>query len=306
MSKLAPLGYYEKACRAVAEALSVDELKKIRAETEALKAAAKVAKNRGMEADAIAIRMRAVRRLDELIKAQKNTVGLAKGGKPYQRSKLTGAADAPVATLAMQDIDKHLAKQARTLGALSDERFEAVVAEARDKVNRAVRNTVREVELEQERAAYASRIEQGCTVDDLAALAASGFRASAICADFPWEFKVYSGKGKQRSAERHYDTWPLERIATFAREWLPRLAAKRTAVVGGEASAAGRVGGHRRIRVRVQIRRLRVGKDEAVGRVHHARWRRPALGHGLRHADQHRTRAARHQGRTAAPFDGRA
>ena len=28
----------------------------------------------------------------------------------------------------------------------------------------------------------------------------------------PWEFKVYSGKGKQRSAERHYDTKPLEAI----------------------------------------------------------------------------------------------
>ena len=65
MRKLAPLGYYEKACRAVAKALSVDELAKIRIEAVALAAAAKVAKDREMEADAVAIRMRAVRRLDQ-------------------------------------------------------------------------------------------------------------------------------------------------------------------------------------------------------------------------------------------------
>jgi hypothetical protein len=149
----ATLAIYDRACKAIAEALSVDELKQIRVEAEALRAAAKVAKNRGVEADAIAIRMRAVRRLDQLIEAQKATVGLAKGGKPYQH-KPTGVSDTPVATLAMQGIDKNLAKQARTLGALSDESFEAVVADARDKVNRAVRNAVREVEIEQERASY--------------------------------------------------------------------------------------------------------------------------------------------------------
>jgi hypothetical protein len=153
MSKLAPLGYYEKACRAVAEALSVDELKKIRIEAEAIRAAAKVAKNRTMEADATAIRMRAVRRLDQLIEAQKATVGLAKGGKPYQR-KPTGVADTPVATLAMQGIDKNLAKQARVLGALSAEKFEAVVADARDRVTHAVRDVVRHVEILQKRASY--------------------------------------------------------------------------------------------------------------------------------------------------------
>jgi N6-adenosine-specific RNA methylase IME4 len=30
--------------------------------------------------------------------------------------------------------------------------------------------------------------------------------------DAPWSFKVYSGKGKERSAERYYDTMSLEEI----------------------------------------------------------------------------------------------
>src|SRR5262249_51540003 len=56
--------------------------------------------------------------------------------------------------LASQGIDKNLAKQARVLGALSDERFEAVVAGARDKVSRAVRSAVIEIERLQKRESY--------------------------------------------------------------------------------------------------------------------------------------------------------
>ena len=135
MSKLAPIGYYDKACRAVAKARSVDELRKIRIEAEAIRAAAKVAKNRSMESDAVAIRMRAVRRLDQLIEAQRKTVGLARGAEHGgRRKRIDGVRKTPSIvrpTLAMQGIDKGLAKQARTLGALSDEQFEAVVTEAR-------------------------------------------------------------------------------------------------------------------------------------------------------------------------------
>jgi N6-adenosine-specific RNA methylase IME4 len=91
-----------------------------------------------------------------------------------------------------------------------------VAADASDKVGRAVRNAVREVEIDQEREVYRARTEQGGTVADLEALAASGYRAGVICPDFPWAFDAYSGKGKQRSADRRYDTWPTQRILTMA------------------------------------------------------------------------------------------
>ena len=43
-------------------------------------------------------------------------------------------------------------------------------------------------------------------------MAATNFRAGVIYADPPWSFEVYSGKGKDRSAERHYDTMGLDAI----------------------------------------------------------------------------------------------
>jgi hypothetical protein len=54
---------------------------------------------------------RAARRIDQLRLAQKETVGLAKGGEQY---KPTGLSDNPVVpTLAQQGIDKNLARRAR-------------------------------------------------------------------------------------------------------------------------------------------------------------------------------------------------
>jgi N6-adenosine-specific RNA methylase IME4 len=215
MTAGAPLVLYDAACRALAEAVRVDEVKEILNVAVAMAAYARQAKNRDAEADAIEIRMRATRRLDQMRQTQKETVGLAKGGEHGGRRGKDGVRQTPSIvhpTLAMQGIDKNLAKQARAFGALSDQQFESVVVEARDKVARAVRNAVREVEREQNRANRGSAIEDGCTVDDVIALAHSGKRFGVIYADPAWEFKVYSGKGKQRSAERHYDTASLDAI----------------------------------------------------------------------------------------------
>jgi N6-adenosine-specific RNA methylase IME4 len=205
----------------------------IRDEAAKVAACAHIANNHQAEADAIALRMRATRRLGQLIQAQKESVGLATGGEHGGRRRIDGLRKDPSIqrpTLAMQGIGKHLAHQARVLSASSEDDFEALVADAHDKVARAVRNAVREIEIEQERESYRGRIEQGGTVADLEALVASGFRAGVICPDFPWPFETYSGKGKQRSAERHYETWPLERIIAFA-PIIERLAAPDCALL---------------------------------------------------------------------------
>jgi hypothetical protein len=70
---------YDKACRALANAKSVDEVKDIRSKATAMAEYARQAKNCELEADAREIRMR---------QAQKETVGLAKGARALTNPSL--------------------------------------------------------------------------------------------------------------------------------------------------------------------------------------------------------------------------
>ena len=136
---------YDAACKYIAEAATVDEVKHFHDEAAAIAAYARQAKNRELEAQCVEIRMRATRRLGELKREQKRTVGLNSGG--LRR----GVSDTPRderPTLESQGIHKNLAKQARTLGDLPEEKFESRVAEAREAalgvVDKVVRAQARE------------------------------------------------------------------------------------------------------------------------------------------------------------------
>ena len=61
---------YDSACRALAEASSIDEVKDILDRALELKLYAKIAENKQMEREAVAIRVRAERRLGEMMKEQ--------------------------------------------------------------------------------------------------------------------------------------------------------------------------------------------------------------------------------------------
>lgn len=74
------------------------------------------------------------------------------------------------------------------------------------------RSEVAELLRSEKREDYESQIEDGCTVEDLNELINAGKKFAVIYADPPWLFKVYSGKGKARSADRHYDTMSLDDI----------------------------------------------------------------------------------------------
>ncbi len=76
------LAKYDAACRMLAELAAVDEVQEIRNQAEAWRHYAHQAKNRDLEIGAAHIRFRAERRLGEIILAQKDTVGLSKGGRP--------------------------------------------------------------------------------------------------------------------------------------------------------------------------------------------------------------------------------
>ena len=233
-SKSTGLTRYDAFIRALAEVKAVDEVVAIRDKAAALAAAARIANNHQAEADAVAIRLRATRRLGQLMQAQKDAVGFNRGAagggkKAGPRGSLVNPRDLRP-TLASQGIDKRLANQARLLSAPSEKDFEALVADTHDKVARAVRNAMREVEIEQEREAYRARTYQGGTVADLEHLIASGDRFGVESVDFAWPYEPWSDKGKQRSAERRYDVMSLDEIKTFAANYIPRLAAKDCAL----------------------------------------------------------------------------
>lgn len=128
------LHHYDAACRALAEAKSVDDVKDIRDKSEAIRAYAKQAKNKQLEVDAAEIRIRAERRLGEMIAAQRETVGLNEGGRPTK----TGSQQNPVSfpTLAEAGIDKNLADRARKLAAIPEAEFSEIVSDWRERVER--------------------------------------------------------------------------------------------------------------------------------------------------------------------------
>lgn len=124
---------YDAACRALAAAKAVDEVMLIRDNAQAIAAAARVAKNHELEIDAAEIRIRAERRLGEMIKTQKETVGLAKGGQPYQKKPTPSDMEAvEKPTLASVGIDWKLSARSQQIAAIPQEDFESTLIEHRE------------------------------------------------------------------------------------------------------------------------------------------------------------------------------
>ena len=76
---------YDAACRALAECKAIDEVKGWADKAAAMQAYGRMAKDKTLEVDAAEIRIRAERRLGEMLAAQKADGGLNGG------TKMTGA-----------------------------------------------------------------------------------------------------------------------------------------------------------------------------------------------------------------------
>jgi hypothetical protein len=128
------LNNYDAARAALTAAVAVDEVKEIHDKATAMQAYARQANDKQMEADAYAIRQRALRRLGELMQAQKETVGLNKGAAEPGANK-RGLENNPRSdarpTLAEAGIDKNLANAARKAATKSETEFEQDVEQRR-------------------------------------------------------------------------------------------------------------------------------------------------------------------------------
>jgi N6-adenosine-specific RNA methylase IME4 len=199
---------YDAACRAIAAAKRVDEVKQIRDISIAMKAYARQAGNHDLEADAVEIRMRATRRMDHMRKEQKATVGLAEhvGRKPKM-----GLRKNPIPpTLAEAGIDKNLAHEGRKLGALPDREFEKAVRTAREAVGRVIKDALRTGDKKERR----TKRERELGIKQMA----MPQRAyGVIYADPPWRFAPYSeDTGMDRAADNHYPTMDTAAIMALA------------------------------------------------------------------------------------------
>lgn len=111
---------------------------------------------------------------------------------------------------------------------LTDEQFAEAVSDGkiRPDVERteivALRKAIRNEPGQQ---AYRDRVNAGCTLADLHALADSGAQFASFLADPNWRYETWSDKGKDRSPEQHYDTDAVDAIKQLP---VKRLAAKNS------------------------------------------------------------------------------
>lgn len=110
---------YSAACLAVSNAKTVDDARDIADKAEAMRVYARRAKNRELELDAAEIRIRAERRLGELLIELKDSAVLSSGGRPSL------SADRSRVTLKSLGVDQKLSMKAQQLARIDPSRFEA-------------------------------------------------------------------------------------------------------------------------------------------------------------------------------------
>jgi DNA N-6-adenine-methyltransferase (Dam) len=124
---------YNAARQALAAAHAIDEVKDIRDKAVAMAHYAVMAKDTELSRHATEIRLRAERRLGELMAEQPK----AKGAREPNTNRGTTRGSTNPASLADQGIDKNLAKRARQAAAMPEEKYEAKIRRQTDMAEKA-------------------------------------------------------------------------------------------------------------------------------------------------------------------------
>lgn len=201
---------YDEACRAVSEARTLDEAKSIHDQAEAMRAYARQAKNRQLEVDAAEIRMRAERRLGEILAAAKEA-GQVSVGRPKNSANegvlknTANEAGFSKVTLESIGVDHKLSSRAQKLAAVPEERFEVMVTDWRERVQQENERVTTNLLREGERAMRDADLPREL---DLPA-----GKYSVVYADPPWRYEFV--ESESRAIENQYPTLELEDICAL-------------------------------------------------------------------------------------------
>jgi N6-adenosine-specific RNA methylase IME4 len=209
---------YSAARKALAACVKVDEVKAIRDKAVAMETYAFQAKDGTLIAEATEIKMRATRRIGELMAEQKTISGRAKAGRPKKGSQN------PIIKLEDQGVDKNLAKAARTLAEISAKEFEKKIEMAITLATASTSGNAEVVKLARAERQKEKKVKRAKRQRQLAAKIKDlpDRRYGVILADPGWKFESYSeATGEDRSAANHYTTetvtdiknWPVPTIA---------------------------------------------------------------------------------------------
>jgi N6-adenosine-specific RNA methylase IME4 len=190
------LARYDAACRALADASSLDEVKDVRDKMMALRAYARQAGNRQLELDALRIRLRAERKLGELIAVMPKNKGTLRRGSEMEPTDETP-------TLEDARIGKGMADHARKLAPVPESEFEALLESRPDRVDHHLKLRTRE-----DRHKAVAEKAKLTTFDDRV--------FSLLYCDPPWRFELHGESGRDRtSADNHYPTLTYDEIKAF-------------------------------------------------------------------------------------------
>jgi N6-adenosine-specific RNA methylase IME4 len=194
---------YDTACRALAEAHRVDEVKAIRDKAVAMQAYARQAKDTTLITQATDIRMRAERRAGELL------IDMAeRGERPKGRKK-----ESHVAILSDLGVTATQSSRWQRLAALDADMFEQRVERATVLAyDRLTGGFLKAEAVRVAKERHRKNIENGCTVADLVALADAGKRFPIIYADPPWLWETWTTAGRN-VLDEHYGQCGVEEIS---------------------------------------------------------------------------------------------
>jgi N6-adenosine-specific RNA methylase IME4 len=196
---------YDVACRALAEAASIDEVKDILDKAEAMRIYARQAKNTELEERAAVIRLRAKRRLGEKL-IDEREAGRLHEGRPRKKN---GSESEPLERIKIEDfgIDKKLSADSQELARLSEPSFQEVEAKIATAIRERTRVAMNTVEKKEKRAQKEKLLgEYQSALPDK--------KYGVIVADPEWRFEPYSREtGMDRAADNHYPTSAAHLVA---------------------------------------------------------------------------------------------